>query len=135
MRLSFQIDEQLSEQLRYIEQNLIDNAAKKALTDIARPVRDAVRAAAPDDTGELRRAIGQSTELNRRRHIAVVYVGLNKKNNPGWLTTRALAMEYGNLRVSPQPYLAKAANLKRRFVRTQFLTFLDKHLDNLIDQA
>ena len=82
MRMELGLDEDIKNQLRFIEQHLIDQAAKKALADIAKPIRNAVRAQAPDDTGELKKAIGQSAELNRRRHIAVVYVGTEQKKQP-----------------------------------------------------
>ena len=135
LNLTVELDENLEQELRYIDQNLIDKATLKAQRSTARVVlKDAV-SEAPSDTYTLKLALSTASELDKRRGLCITYVGLSKKNHPGWLVTRGLAMEYGNARVNPQPFLQPAAKRNRNRVFSQYRQFLDKHLDRLVARS
>lgn len=129
------LDEQLAHELRFIDANLINKATLRAQRAIARPVLQDAMDEAPEDTSNLRVSQSITSFFNRHRGVSVTYVGLSKKHHPEWLTTRALAMEYGNDRVRAQPYLAVAAEQNRERVLKQFSAFLEKHLDKLMAGA
>lgn len=135
VHVTFELDEALKKELRFIDRNLVNRATMKALRSIAKPVRDDARSAAPVRTHALQMNLGMTSSFNQRRGIGVVYVGLSKKNHPVWLITRGLAMEYGNIHVRAQPYLSQAADQNRTPVYQDFRRFLNSHLDKLVAKA
>lgn len=126
----FELDEQLQEELRYIDKNLVNKATLKALRAIAKPVLKTIRETVPTNTHLLQQKMSLST--SSKKGVAVVYAGLSKKNHPGWLITRGLAMEYGNIRVAGEHYLARSASRNRQPVYRRFVAFMNQHLDRLL---
>ncbi|RDH41598.1 HK97 gp10 family phage protein [Zooshikella ganghwensis] len=49
--------EELAEQLRYIEQNIVNKALNKALVEQVKPLKQGMKQRAPKFTGELRQKI------------------------------------------------------------------------------
>lgn len=126
----FEFDEQLREELRYIDKNLVNKSTLKALRSLAKPVLKTIKDTVPTDTHVLQQKMSLSTSA--RKGVAVVYAGLSKKNHPGWLITRGLAMEYGNERVAGEHYLARSAGRHRQPVYRRFVAFMNQHLDRLL---
>lgn len=133
--LAIEFDEDLKKQLKYIDRNLVNKSTMAALRKIAKPVLMEVKANAPQDTMVLKHALSASSTFNKKAEIGVVYVGLSKKNHPGWLITRGLAMEYGNRHVDPQPFLTPTSLENRGPVLSEFTGFFNHHLDKLIAKA
>ncbi|MGI2025768.1 HK97 gp10 family phage protein [Endozoicomonas acroporae] len=105
VEIEVDLQDEIADALKYIEPKLVDRALRSTLNRAAKPIEQKVKQLAPEDTGTLSGSI--SKKYKARDGYAVVYVGLANKT-PGWLATRALAMEYGNTRVDPQEYLAPA---------------------------
>lgn len=126
----FELDEQLQKELKYIDKNLVNKASLKALRDIAKPVLKTIKDTVPTHTHLLQQKMSLSTSA--KKGVAVVYAGLSKKNHPGWLITRGLAVEYGNKRVAGKHFLACAASRHRQPVYRCFVTFMNQHLDRLL---
>lgn len=136
VKVTFELDENLNQELRYIDRNLINKATLATLRKLSKPVLSDEKSMAPFDTQVLRDELSISAFINNKNHdVAVCHVGLSKKNHPAWLKTRGLAMEYGNLRVDPRHYLAQAADQNRDPTYREFSQFLNKHLDKLVAKA
>ena len=130
VNLLLELDEQLQEELRHIDKNIVNKATTKALRDIAKPVLKTIKDTVPTDTHLLQKKM--SLSASKGKGVAVVYAGLSKKNHPGWLITRGLAMEYGNERVSGEHYLARSAKRYRQPVYRRFVAFMNNHIDRLL---
>ena len=132
VHVDFTLDENLEKELQHIDRNLVNRATVRTLRQIAKPVLNDMQDVVPVDTHGLQMGLGLSSEVNKKRQIAVVYAGLSKKNHPGWLVTRGLAMEYGNERVAARHFLSRVARHKRKPVYRKFRAFMDRHLDKLL---
>lgn len=130
--INFKYDNELQNELLHIDRNIINKATARALKEIARPVLKTIKAQAPTDTRVLQQKMSLTSSVDKGRGVAVVYAGLSKKNHPGWLITRGLAMEYGNTVVMPQSFIMRAARQHRTPVYRSFREFMDKHLDRLL---
>lgn len=136
VHVTFELDEALKKELRFIDRNLINKATLKALRSIAKPVLRDEQRWVPADTQVLRYQLSISSFINNKnRDVAICHVGLSKKHHPAWLKIRGLAMEYGNIHVRAQPYLSQAADQNRTPVYQDFRRFLNSHLDKLVAKA
>ena len=132
--ITIELEEHLKESLQHIEKKLIDSSIKRALVSMVKPIKAQMKATAPKHTGLMGRAISHSVEFNRKKSLAVAYVGLSKKNHPAWLITRGLAHEYGNARTQAQPFIAPIAKINRQNVLDDFHEFFEQHLDKLLSK-
>lgn len=131
--VDFAFDDDLQKELRYIDRNLVNKATVRALKSIAKPVLNTVKDYVPIDTHQLQIDIGMTGFINNKnKDVAVVHVGLSKKNHPKWLIVRGLAMEYGNEHVAARPFLSRAATQHRKPVYDDFRRFMKSHLDKLL---
>ena len=94
------------------------SVVRKSLRSAANLARDRLRAAAPVDTGRLRRSIRTSVRVDSRKAEALVYVLADARY---WLV-----LEYGDHDTPPRPFAAPAlagiedeifAEFRRRFDR------------------
>ena len=133
VHVNFEFDDELTNELRHVNRNLVDKATLRALKSIAKPVLNTVRDYTPVDTGLLKTDMSMTGFINNKnRDVAVVYVGLSKKNHPKWKIIKGLAVEYGNDRVESQAFLRRAAMRHREPVYSEFRAFLRAHLDRLL---
>ena len=131
--IELDLENEIADALKYIEPNLVTKAIRSTLNRAAKPIEQKVKQLAPADTGALEGSIRKKTEF--RDGYAVVYVGLNQRNTPGWLKYRGIAMEYGNQRVSAQPYLAPAIEQTGSAALDDLRDYFNKRLHTLAKKA
>ncbi|MDR3363897.1 MAG: HK97 gp10 family phage protein [Clostridiales Family XIII bacterium] len=90
-----------------------EGIAKMAVYDGAGIVADAIKAAAPRDTGALAASLGISKIKSDGDRVgaSISFAGTDRDGRPNILKARAL--EHGTPRMKPHPFVAKAAKSKK----------------------
>lgn len=123
--------EELAEQLRYIEQNIVNKALHKTLVEQVKPLKQGMKQRAPKFTGELRQKISHKGIV--KKNFAIAYAGIARKKVSAPVLQRALAMEFGNTHVAPRAFVTPVVEQDQAEIQKELMAFFDKHLDNLLE--
>ncbi|WP_330926293.1 HK97 gp10 family phage protein [Candidatus Sororendozoicomonas aggregata] len=131
METTVAIKGDITGKLAELENRLSQQTIKKALVDLAKPLKADMKAAAPHLSGALRRSIGHKTTVDRRRQTTQVSVGLiyRKTNRKGWVA--GLMQERGTLYSDPQPFVKPTGERHLPTIESDLQQFIQARLDNL----
>lgn len=136
------------EGLRELERNLLElaeeygpknalGALRKPMRDALTPVKSAISANTPVDTGALKNSVTIRITQATRKDRDAVYINPDSIliARVGWfwrrpsLWSRALAVEFGNSQVSAQPVIMPAFDGQQRQILTTFRNGLQKSIE------
>ena len=138
--------EQLLKDLQAMEEGLQGKAIRQALTPAIKPIRDAMKALAPEDEGALKKSIGvrtlrESTKARLSINTSTVAVivgplkkvdeergGVTKKRNQGY---KGIWLEFGTKNATAHPFMGPAIDQGEGDMQTRFFQGLQKALNKI----
>ena len=131
MDILFESNDAITQRLAQLENKLSKQVLKKALIDMAKPLKSEMKSAAPRLSGALRRSIGHRTVVDRRRQTTELKVGLiyRKSNRKGWVA--GLMQERGTRNSDPQPFIAPTGEEHLPTIADEMQQFIKARLDEI----